>query len=301
MEHYISFPDVSPDIFSVVVFGITIAPKWYAMAYIFGIIIGWKIAAMAVRRVNLWDQKGPAMKPENIEDLVTWIVLGVVLGGRLGYVLFYKPDVYLADPLSALKLWEGGMAFHGGLAGVLVAVLLYCRKHRFDLWKTADMLAISTAPGLMLGRVANFVNAELWGRATLSPWGVNFPGFAAQDCPPEMYHPDGVCARFPSQLYEAGLEGLLLGAILLVLAFRFGALKRKGLVTGVFFIGYGLARMFVEYFRQADEQFITANNPLGLVVQFGETGLSMGQLLSLPMVIFGVIVLIMAQRRPKVV
>lgn len=300
MEHYISFPDVSPDIFSVVIFGITIAPKWYAMAYIMGIIIGWFIAVQAVKRVTLWDKDGPAMQRENIEDLVTWIVLGVVLGGRLGYVLFYKPGDYLADPLSALKLWEGGMAFHGGLAGVLVAVILYCRKYKFDLWKTADMLAIATAPGLLLGRIANFINAELWGRATLSPWGVAFPGYGAQNCPADMYHPDGICARFPSQLYEAGLEGLLLGTLVLIMAFGFGALKRKGLVTGVFFIGYGAARMFVEIFRQADAQFITPSNPLGLIVQFGETGLSMGQLLSLPMVIFGLIVLVVALKRKPI-
>lgn len=297
MEHYITFPNVSPDIFSVTLFGFTIAPKWYAMAYIMGIIIGWFIAVQAVKRVSLWDKAGPAMRRENIEDLVTWIVLGVVLGGRLGYVLFYKPDVYLADPLSALKIWEGGMAFHGGLAGVLVAVILYCRKYEFDLWKTADMLAIATAPGLLFGRIANFINAELWGRATLSPWGVAFPGVAAQDCPIDMYHPDGVCARYPSQLYEAGLEGLLLGTLVLIMAFGFGALKRKGLVTGVFFIGYGLARMFVEYFRQADEQFISADNPLGLVIRLGDSGLSMGQLLSLPMVIFGLVVLIMSMKR----
>mgnify|MGYP000126713885 CR=1 FL=1 len=297
MEHYITFPNVSPDLFSVTLFGFTIAPKWYAMAYIMGIIIGWFIAVQAVKRVQLWDKSGPAMQRENIEDLVTWIVLGVVLGGRLGYVLFYKPDVYLADPIAALKLWEGGMAFHGGLAGVLVAVILYCRKYKFDLWKTADMLAIATAPGLLMGRIANFINAELWGRATLSPWGVAFPGYAAQDCPPALYHADGVCARYPSQLFEAGLEGLLLGALVLIMAFGFGALKRKGLVTGVFFIGYGLARTFVEYFRQADEQFITSDNPLGLVIRLGDTGLSMGQLLSLPMVIFGVVVLIMALKR----
>jgi len=297
MEHYITFPNVSPDIFSVTLFGFTIAPKWYAMVYIMGIIIGWFIAVQAVKQLQLWDKTGPAMQRENIEDLVTWIVLGVVLGGRIGYVLFYKPDVYLADPLSALKIWEGGMAFHGGLAGVLVAVILYCRKHKFDLWKTADMLAIATAPGLLLGRIANFINAELWGRATLSPWGVAFPGVAAQDCPIDMYHPDGICARYPSQLYEAGLEGLLLGTLVLIMAFGFGALKRKGLVTGVFFIGYGLARMFVEYFRQADEQFISADNPLGLVIRLGDTGLSMGQLLSLPMVVFGLVVLIMAMKR----
>jgi phosphatidylglycerol---prolipoprotein diacylglyceryl transferase len=232
---------------------------------------------------------------EEVDDLLTAIILGVILGGRLGFVLFYGFDYYSAHPLDILKVWEGGMSFHGGFIGVMIAGLWFARRHNISGWSLADALALAAPVGLFFGRIANFINAELWGRPTTMPWGVIFPGEAAQDCPGVLT----LCARHPSQLYEAGLEGLLLGLILWVMI-RFGALKRPGLVLGMFLTGYGLARMFVEIFRQADAKFITPDNPLGHVIGTAEIGLSMGQALSLPMVLIGLIFVLRALNRPVV-
>jgi phosphatidylglycerol:prolipoprotein diacylglycerol transferase len=175
----------------------------------------------------------------------------------------------------------------------VVATLIFCRKERIHLLPAADALAVATPPGLLLGRIANFINAELWGRPTTLPWGVAFPGEAAQTCEGVI----DICARHPSQLYEAGLEGLILGGVLLVLVFRRGWLKRPGQTFGLFLAGYGAARFFVELFRQADAQFITPDNPMGYVLQLGPAGLSMGQLLSLPMILGGLMLIALARRR----
>lgn len=296
MTGYIPFPDIGPNIFSFEVFGFTLALRWYAMAYIVGIVIGWRLAISVVKRPALWGSQGPVMTQEQVEDFLTWIVIGIIGGGRLGYVLFYQPAYFLQNPLEIPMIWQGGMSFHGGFVGVGLAIVLFARRNKLRLWSVADILALATPPGLLLGRLANFINAELWGRPTLSAQGVAFPGTMAQDCPAEMLHPDGVCARFPSQLYEAGLEGLVLGAMLIYLALRRGALKRPMLLTGLFFAGYGIARFIVEFFRQADAQFISETNPMGYVLQLGEMGLSMGQLLSLPMVGIGLILLTYSRR-----
>jgi phosphatidylglycerol:prolipoprotein diacylglycerol transferase len=218
----------------------------------------------------------------------------VVLGGRLGFVLFYQPEFYLRNPAAILQVWQGGMSFHGGFAGVALAGILFCRRHGIPMLSAADALALATPPGLLLGRLSNFVNGELWGRQTDVPWAVAFPDPRAQDCPEVI----GLCGRHPSQLYEAGLEGLVLGLVLLVLAARFGALRAPGRITGVFLAGYGAARFFVELFRQPDAQFITDGNPMGYVVQIGPAGLSMGQMLSLPMIAAGIALLMVARRRP---
>ena len=233
------------------------------------------------------------MTPEQTEDLLTYIILGIIIGGRLGFVLFYQPAYYLQNPVEILYIWQGGMAFHGGFLGVVVAGLLFTRKHGLPLSAVApiaDALAVATPPGILLGRIANFINAELWGRPTDLPWGVIFPGAAAQNCPGVV----GECARHPSQLYEAGLEGLLLGLVLLWLAFARGGLRTPGLMTGLFLAGYGAARFFVEFFRQADAQFIAPDNPMGYVIRLGEAGLSMGQLLSLPIVLLGLAIMVAA-------
>lgn len=273
------FPDISPEIFSIDLFGRSFALRWYAMAYIVGILIGWRVVVAAVRRPALF--RGPApMTPDQVEDLLTWIIVGVIVGGRLGYVLFYQPGYYAQEPLAALRLWDGGMAFHGGLIGVMLAVWRCARKYGAPLAEVADLLAIATPPALLLGRCANFINAELWGRQTDMPWGVIFPGGAAL-C-------DGApCMRHPSQLYEAGLEGLLLGALLIWLAFGRGWLQRPWSLTGVFFVGYGIARFAVEFARQPDAQFQSPGNPLGLALHLNGYGLTMGQLLSLPMIALG--------------
>ena len=225
---------------------------------------------------------------------MTWVILGIILGGRLGFVLFYQPVYYLANPAEIPMIWHGGMSFHGGLLGVIVAVLAFCVKNRIPLMPAGDMIALAVPPGLLLGRLANFVNAELWGRPTDLPWGVIFPGEAAQACGQAAGE---LCARHPSQLYEAGLEGLLLGGLLIWLAFARGALKRPGMVAGTFFAGYGLARFLVEFVRQPDAQFVSPGNPLGLAWHVGGYGLTMGQMLSLPMILIGVGLLVYARRR----
>ncbi|WP_323778212.1 prolipoprotein diacylglyceryl transferase [Leisingera sp.] len=298
MQAMIHFPDLSPEIFSISLGTFEFALRWYALAYIAGIIIAWRLAAAALRRPALWPAQQPPMKPEQVEDLLTWIILGVILGGRLGFVLFYQPAYYLAHPAEILKIWQGGMAFHGGLIGVVLATLIYAARHRIPKLQIADLVAHTVAPGLLLGRLANFINAELWGRPTDLPWGVAFPGPAAQDCGQAL---GDLCARHPSQLYEALMEGLILGALLLYLAWRRSAFHTPGRLLGVFLAGYGLARFIVEFFRQPDAQFVTPGNPLGLAWHMDGFGLTQGQALSLPMIAIGLYFLLRARhtaRRP---
>ena len=296
MQSMISFPDISPEIFSISIFGFDLALRWYALAYIVGIVIGWRLVVMTVKSARLWPNKTPVMTPAQIEDMLTWIILGVLLGGRIGYVLFYQPDIYLQNPLAILAIWEGGMAFHGGLLGVIVAAWIYTGRQNINRLSAADAIALGVPPGLLLGRLANFINAELWGRPTDLPWAVAFPGYAAQDCPGVI----GLCTRHPSQLYEALLEGLVLLCLLLWMAWRRDAYKRPGLLSGTFFAGYGLARFVVEFVRQPDAQFISENNPLGLAWHVTGYGLTMGQLLSLPMIVLGLWLIMRARWRGPV-
>ena len=279
---YIPFPDISPEIYSFEIFGLTLALRWYALAYIAGLLIGWRLILRLIATARLWP-KGAPMRSEQVERLLTWVILGVIIGGRTGFVLFYQPGYYLANPGQILRVWEGGMSFHGGFLGVVVATLIFCRREAIPMLSAADLMAVATPPGLLLGRIANFINAELWGRPTALPWGVAFPSEAAQSCPGVV----GICARHPSQLYEAGLEGLVLGSLLLIIVWRRGWLARPGAVAGLFFAGYGAARFAVEFVRQPDAQFVTPGNPLGLAWQVGGYGLTMGQALSLPMIAVG--------------
>jgi phosphatidylglycerol:prolipoprotein diacylglycerol transferase len=290
---YIPFPNVTPEIFSVDLFGITLALRWYALAYIAGLLIGWRLVLRLIGTARLWAE-GPPMVPEQVERLLTWVIVGVVLGGRLGFVLFYQPGFYLANPGQILRVWEGGMSFHGGFLGVVVAAFLFCRREKIPMLSAADLMAVATPPGLFLGRIANFINAELWGRPTTQPWGVAFPGESAQFCPGI----EGICARHPSQLYEAAMEGLILGALLLYLIYRRGWLSAPGRIAGMFFAGYGVARFIVEFFRQPDAQFISDGNPLGLAFHIAGYGLTMGQILSLPMIAVGLFFILRA-RRPQ--
>lgn len=287
----IPFPEISPDIFTITLAGREFSLRWYAMAYLVGLILGWRIIVSLMKRPALWGGTSP-MAPAKVEELLTWIVAGVILGGRLGFVLFYEPAYYLANPAEIIKVWNGGMSFHGGFLGVVIAAWLYARKNGLAPLRLADALAVAAPVGLLLGRLANFINAELWGRPTDAPWGVIFPGEAAQACATAS----SPCARHPSQLYEAGLEGLLLGLVLFVLVRR-GALQKPGLVLGVFLAGYGLSRFVVEFFRQADAQFITPDNPYGHVFGGPVWGITMGQVLSLPMVLVGLGFIIWAMRR----
>ena len=293
MHAMIPFPDVSPDIFSITIFGMEFALRWYALAYIVGIVAGWRLVVMAVRRPHLWRNGSAPLSSAQIEDLLTWVILGVVLGGRLGYAAFYQPNYFAEHPAEILAVWQGGMSFHGGLLGVVVAGLLFTWRHNIPRLSAADVMALGVPPGLLLGRLANFINAELWGRPTNLPWGVAFPTDAAQFCPDVV----GICARHPSQLYEAMLEGAVLGLVLIWLVWRRNALHRPGQVAGTFFAGYGIARFLVEFVRQPDAQFVTDGNPLGLAWHLGGWGLTMGQLLSIPMIVLGAYLVARAKAR----
>ena len=288
---YIPFPDISPEIFAIDLGPATFALRWYALAYIIGLIAGWKLIVRMISTPRLWPGAAPA-SAEQIERLLTWVIVGVILGGRLGYVLFYDLASFAAEPGRILRVWEGGMSFHGGFAGVVVAGVIFCRREKIAMLPMADLMAAVVPIGLFLGRIANFINAELWGRPTALPWGVAFPGDAAQACATF----DLPCIRHPSQLYEAGLEGLLLMAVFSFLIWRRGWFRWPGAIAGLFFAGYGLARFAVEFLRQPDAQFVTPDNPLGLYLQLNGWGLTAGQLLSLPMILAGLIFLIRLRR-----
>lgn len=293
MQAALQFPPLSPELFSISLFGFEFALRWYALAYIVGLLVGWRLAVTVVSRPHLWPNDAPPMTARQIEDLLTWVILGVILGGRLGFVLFYQPSYYFAHPTEIPMIWQGGMSFHGGLLGVIVATWAFCIRYSAPKLQTADMMALATPVGLLLGRLSNFINAELWGRPTDLPWGVIFPGAQAQDCGQAIGE---LCARHPSQLYEATMEGLLLGLVILVLVRR-GQLKKPGTLAGTFFAGYGIGRFIVEFFRQPDLQFVSPGNPLGLAWHMDGYGLTMGQFLNLPMIFGGLILIYWAQKR----
>ncbi|MDQ2065920.1 prolipoprotein diacylglyceryl transferase [Xinfangfangia sp. CPCC 101601] len=286
----IPFPNISPDIVTIPLFGTTFALRWYAMAYLVGIVFAWWLAARTLRRPELWGGT-PPMTTEQLERLMSWIVVGVIFGGRMGYVIFYETGKFLAEPSSIIRVWEGGMSFHGGFLGVVATGVIFARVNGIPMLRLGDLMGIVVPMGLFLGRIANFINAELWGRPTDLPWGVIFPGEAAQTCPGIA----GLCARHPSQLYEALLEGVILGVVLVYLAYRRGWLRVPGRLMGLFIAGYGAARFFVEFFRQPDPQFVSFDNPLGLYLHSGGWGLTAGQCLSLPMVVVGLWFLLRAR------
>ena len=243
------------------------ALRWYSLAYIAGILIAWWYVMRLLR------QPAAPMTGADADSLVTWATLGIILGGRTAYVLFYDLDKFLAHPIDILKIWEGGMAFHGGAFGVGLAIILYARARQLSWLRIADYIACSAPIGLLLGRLANFVNGELWGRATGHAWGVIFPG--AGDAP-----------RYPSQLMEAGLEGVVLFAVLAYAFWRTRARLNPGQLTGLFLFGYGIVRFVVEFFREPDAQ-------LGIL----SWGLSMGQTLCLPMIAGGLYLMLTAPGR----
>jgi len=298
LAYYINFPDISPEIFSITLGPVTLALRWYALAYIGGFLLAWRWIRAMLERPALWPDKKPPMTAKQLEDLMTWVILGVILGGRLGFVLFYEPAYFMRNPADILKVWQGGMSFHGGFIGVILAGVLFARKHGLPVASIGDAFAVTAPVGLFLGRIANFINGELWGRPSHAPWAVLFPDTRALQCPDGW---QGLCTRHPSQLYEAALEGLVLGLVMFWLAHRRGWLKKPGQMIGVFFIGYGAARSFVELFRQADAQFASPANPWGHVIRFGSNpdswGLTMGQTLSLPMILIGIFVILWARRR----
>ena len=294
----IPFPEnIKPEVFSVSLGDFTFTLYWYALAYILGIIACWRLAAIALKKNELWQKNTPPLNPVKLEDLMSFSVLGIIFGGRLGFVIFYNPEYYLQNPLEILFIWQGGMSFHGGLIGVATASFLFFRKNSVPLRSGADLLALGTPIGLGLGRLANFINDELWGRVTDVPWGVivNSPQ-SRTVCQEIVDH----CIRHPSQIYEAILEGLILFILMMYLAFKRNAFKRPGYLASIFFMGYGLSRCFVELFRQPDQQFQSVNNPMGFFIQFGEMGLTMGQVLSLPMIVIGIILFVTSTRNKLV-
>ena len=241
--------------------------RWYSLAYLAGIILGWWYLRKLVR------QPGSPMSVKHADDFVFWATIGVIVGGRLGYVLFYSPATYLHDPLGVFRLWEGGMSFHGGVAGVTLAIFLYARSQKIDWIRVCDYVACVYPIGHFLGRLANFVNGELWGRPTDGSWGIVFPGAG-----PEPRH--------PSQLYEAGLEGLALFLLLWWLFWRTSARRYPGRLVGAFCVGMGLARFALEYFREPDRQLGTL-----------QTGLTMGQSLTIPFMLVGIYMIATSRKR----
>ncbi len=279
----IPFPNIDPAIFTLSLGDFSFSLRWYALAYIVGLVLGWRYVAWMMKRPALW-RRDPPMAPAEAEELLTWMVVGVILGGRLGFVLFYQPGYYLANPAQIPAIWNGGMSFHGGFAGVIAGIVAWSRVRGRPMMEVGDAVACAAPIGLLLGRVANFINSELWGRVSDVPWAVIFPN-------------GGPEPRHPSQLYEAALEGALLFVAMWLLATRRGWLKTPGAMIGVFLVGYGLARSLVELVRQPDAFLQTEGNPLGLAWQWGTTsGLTMGQILSIPMIAIGVAVLLAARR-----
>jgi phosphatidylglycerol:prolipoprotein diacylglycerol transferase len=293
----LAFPDIPPQVFEIpqVHLGaLAIGPlalRWYAVAYIVGILLGWRYAAGLTRRPRLWAPAPPPATALQLDDLVLWITLGIILGGRLGYILFYMAPLaggraeLASDPLVVFRLWEGGMSFHGGCLGVAVALALFARAQSIDVLRLADLVAPCVPIGLGFGRIANFINGELWGRVTHLPWGMVFCG---THIPKDA---NGACVagtepRHPSQLYEACLEGLLLFFLLRLATHRLYWLRRPGAVTGAFLTLYGLFRMALEQVRMPDEGL--RDLPFGLTV---------GTLLSTPMVLIGAWLIWRALRR----
>jgi phosphatidylglycerol:prolipoprotein diacylglycerol transferase len=259
--------------------------RWYGLAYFAGILLGWWYCRRIVADEQLWGGRPAPMTLVDIDDLLLWMTLGIIIGGRLGNVLFYEPDYYLSDPLAILRVWEGGMAFHGGLIGTIVAMIIFGARRNIPILSLLDVTAAATPIGLFLGRIANFINGELWGRVTDAPWGMVFCN--AQIEATYGGCPAGTEPRHPSQLYEAALEGVLLFLVLRLLTHRLGSLRRPGLTGGAFVAGYGVARILVEFVREPDP---VSEQLAGF--------LTMGMALSLPMVLIGGGAAIWAARRP---
>lgn len=254
----IPYPNFDPEIVRIG----PVAIRWYAVAYLAGLIIGWRYCLRLVKKPPHVAQ------PVDIDDFLLWATLGVVLGGRIGYVLFYNLPHYLTHPLEVFYVWRGGMSFHGGAAGVIIAIALFTRQRKIPFLAMGDIICCAVPIGLFFGRIANFVNGELWGRTTDAAWAMVFPS-----------DPDHL-ARHPSQLYEAFLEGIVLFGVLWLLQRFAGARHRPGTISGAFLMGYGIARIIVEFFRQPDAQ-------LGYLVGDASFGITMGQILSLPLLLVG--------------
>jgi len=252
------FPAIDPVALDISGFQI----RWYALAYIAGIILSWIYIVRLLKAESLWGANVPVSRT-HIDDLVVWVTVGIILGGRLGYVVFYNSSYFLAHPMEILALWQGGMTFHGGLIGVIIAVILFARIKSVRLLTLGDLIATAAPIGLFFGRIANFINGELYGRITDVPWAMVFPH-------------GGPNSRHPSQIYESIGEGIILFVFMHIMIYRFGALQRPGMITGLFMIGYGIARSSIEFFRMPDAH-----------IGYLSGGLTMGIVLSVPMIPIG--------------
>ncbi|WP_343217465.1 prolipoprotein diacylglyceryl transferase [Hoeflea sp. YIM 152468] len=278
MEHtaallsLMAFPEIDP-----VIFGIgPVQIRWYGLAYVTGILLGWRYARRLVGTGRLWPAGNARMTALDIDDFLIWATIGIVAGGRLGYILFYDFAAVSANPVRALEIWNGGMSFHGGLLGTLAAMVLFARKRAIPLFSLFDVVCAVVPVGLLFGRLANFINSELWGKLTDVPWAFVFPT-------------GGPFPRHPTQLYEAALEGLLLLAILAWLIYRRQALKQPGLVAGSFVTGYALSRIIVEFYREPDAH----------IGYLAGGWLTMGMVLSLPMLAVGLWAIATAPARAR--
>lgn len=267
--------------------------RWYALAYVAGIVLGWWYASRLARRESVWAPGRPPVNNTQLDDLVLWITLGIILGGRFGYALFYKPVMFaqlftghtLGERFELLQLWTGGMSFHGGFLGVAIAIILFARRQKINMLSLGDLVAPVVPLGLFFGRIANFINGELWGRETTVPWAIRFCNARIE----QMYGfcPAGDVPRHPSQLYEAGLEGLLLFSVLSLAIWKFKLLQKPGYITGLFLVGYGICRAALENVREPD--YGMPDFPLGL---------TMGMMLSIPMILVGGWLIWRAWNRP---
>lgn len=272
------YPAIDPAIFTLPgfdAFGWHLGPfalRWYALAYMAGLLLAWRYIGVLLKNSKLWRGQPAPMAPDSADDFLFWATLGVIFGGRLGYVLFYKPDMLWKAPADILAVWNGGMSFHGGLIGVLLAIVYFARSRNVPIVRLGDLAAAAAPFGLFFGRIANFINGELWGRPTNLPWAMVFPE-------------GGALPRHPSQLYEAALEGLVMFVLLRVATHRFLALTRPGLVAGLFLTFYAFSRISLETVRQPDAHL--PDFPLGL---------TMGMLLSLPMLAGGLWLVLQARK-----
>lgn len=255
------FPEIDPVIFTIG----PLAVRWYGLAYVAGILLGWLYARRIIQNASLWRNGIAPLNLAQLDDFLLWAAGGIVLGGRIGYILFYDLGSILENPVRAIQIWNGGMSFHGGLLGTTLAMIIFARRNAIPLWSLFDVVATVVPIGLFFGRIANFINGELWGRLSSMPWAVVFPT-------------GGPFARHPSQLYEAALEGIVLLVVLAWFVYRSRALKIPGLVTGIFVCGYAASRIFVEFFREPDAQ----------IGYLAGDWLTMGMVLSLPMLLVGI-------------
>lgn len=268
--------------------------RWYALAYVAGLGLGWWYAARLVKSVAAWSPNRPPLTPVQLDDLIMWVALGVIGGGRLGFALFYKPELYAQlfsgpDHFALFRLWDGGMSFHGGFIGVCLAIFFHSRVVKAPLLSVADVAATVAPLGLFFGRIANFINGELWGRVTDVPWAIRF-------CNERILNMYGACPagdvpRHPSQLYEAGLEGVMLFGLLWLAVWKLRLLSKPGYATGIFLTGYGLSRALLETVREPDAYMPEALRGM----------ITMGMLLSIPMILIGVWLILRARSRPPVV